>query len=114
MRTWWRSPAKTNLVHLNYPDLLNLRKLKDRQVLYCYVFRNINKSNFVLDMDPICVLGGKINDITKSLLALPKYTVLEKSLCKSVVMTVAVLTFKVKHSTAIIKCSNFWYVPSIR
>ncbi|CAC5410979.1 KDM5 [Mytilus coruscus] len=41
------------------------------------VIRDINKNKFVLDMDPICVRGGKINDITERLMALPKDTELE-------------------------------------
>ncbi|CAC5359443.1 unnamed protein product [Mytilus coruscus] len=41
------------------------------------IIRDINKNKFVLDTDPICVRGGKINEITERLLALPKDTELE-------------------------------------
>ncbi|VDI49573.1 Hypothetical predicted protein [Mytilus galloprovincialis] len=41
------------------------------------IIRDINKNKFILDTDPICVRGGKTNDITQRLLALPKDTELK-------------------------------------
>ena len=55
----------------------NIKKASGSLLAGSSIIRDINNKNYQLDMKPLCVRGGKANDITNELLSLPKETKFE-------------------------------------
>lgn len=55
----------------------DVRKPKGTLLIGSSIIRDINKRRFECDTDPMCIRGGKVNDISSAILHLPENTNLE-------------------------------------